>query len=99
MDKVRVIENSIRYFKLSLWSLVPFAGIIGLVWGSILYGRIAREVGKDWNPAQAYVFWGRRLSGLGLLLFGVLVAGILVALLYGGTLWFYSPQATGCCGT
>ena len=81
MNKIRVIERSLRCYAFGWFAFLPFAG---LVFGPItffMYQSIRIEVGKEWNPACRYLHCGAALGCLGFL-FSLLLWGLLfVALL------------------
>ena len=74
MNKVRVIERSIRCQAFGWVGVVPVLGVIPAVIAIVLYHRTARESGDDWNPAGPQARLGLVLSWIGLGLSAVLVA-------------------------
>jgi hypothetical protein len=80
MDRVRVIERSLRCYTMGWLSLVPLLGIIAAIRGIILYQRVRMEAGREWNPAGRYLMCGFVLAWVGSLL-SILTAGLLFVLL------------------
>ena len=81
MDKIEVIERSLRCFTMGLIGLVPALGIPFAVIALSNYFRIKRIVGVQWNPAQKYLTWGlaTALCGLFLTIVLLFVVGIIIA--------------------
>ncbi len=84
MNKIQVIENSLRCFRYSLWSFViPWLGIPLAVWALVLHNRIMAATGEgwDWNPAHRYLWWAFFLSCLRLVVaLLILVVGFVIYL-------------------
>ena len=74
MNKVRVIERSIRCQALGWVGVLPVLGVIPAVIAIVLYHRTARESGDNWNPAGQCARLGLVLSWIGLGLSAVVVA-------------------------
>ena len=74
MNKVRLIERSIRCQALGWSGVVPVLGVIPAVIAIVLYHRAAKEAGGYWNPAGPCARQGWMLSWIGLGLSVVLVA-------------------------
>ena len=67
MNKVRVIERSLRCFVFGLFGLVPVLGM-GLAFVAFYhFYKIRTEVADEWNPAKKYLNWGFTMAGWGLL--------------------------------
>ena len=66
MDKVRVIERSLRCFIAGCLSLVPLLGLIPAVIAIVLAHQVRNETGQAWNPARGYLIWGSALAWSGL---------------------------------
>jgi len=75
MDRVRVINLSLRCFTLGWLSLIPFLGVLPALLGLSCYARARNEAGGEWNPAKAYLIWGCVLAWCGLAISGVIVLG------------------------
>lgn len=69
MDKVRVIERSLRCYFYGWVSLIPLLGLPMLVLAVVLYQQVRIEAGREWNPANRYLH-----CGLGLACFGGLLS-------------------------
>jgi uncharacterized membrane protein YraQ (UPF0718 family) len=80
MDKIRIIEKSLRCFALSFFSLVPVFGIASVVATFVRKRKIMREVGDGWNPAHNYLKWATIVALLGTLLSLPLSAVLLVVI-------------------
>jgi hypothetical protein len=66
MDKVRVIERSLRCFVAGCLAMIPLLGIIPAVVAICLHHAVRNEVGHSWNPARAYLVWGCVFAWVGL---------------------------------
>ena len=53
MDKVEVIQRSLRCFTLGLFGILPVLGIPFAVMALSNYFQVKRIAGAHWNPAQA----------------------------------------------
>jgi hypothetical protein len=71
MDKVRVIEGSMRCFVCGWLSLVPVLGLAAGFVAIAEYLFIHRMTPGQWNPARKYLQSGILLSILGLLINGL----------------------------
>ena len=75
MDKVRIIEESLRCYIFGWLSFLP---VVGLAFGplALLSFRSARiESGTQWNPASRYLKCGAVLACFGFLV-SVLLSGL-----------------------
>jgi len=73
MDKVLVIERSLRCFVAGCLSVIPLLGVIPAI-VAIVLGHLVREEAKGhWNPARLHLLCGTVLAwvGLGVTLFAV----------------------------
>jgi hypothetical protein len=76
MDKVRVIEGSLRCFSRSLFGLIPVLGLPFAV-SSVFNARKLRRASQyQWNPAGRYLTWGTVLGCLGILISVVALAAV-----------------------
>ena len=75
MDKVRVIEGSLRCFVAGCLSLVPLLGIFPAMVAIYSFHAVRRQAGAEWNPARGYLLWGVTLAwgGLAMTLIGLAV--------------------------
>ena len=80
MNKIRVIERSLRCYTLGWFAFLPLAGVVFGPMTVLLYQSIRMEVGKAWNPASRYLHCGALLGCLGLL-FSLLLWGLLFVVL------------------
>ena len=78
MDKVYVIKGSLRCYALGWLALIPFLGIGPAAAALLLFERVRREAGEEWNPARRQLYCGRILSWVGLL-FSTVVCGLALA--------------------
>lgn len=80
MNKVRVIEWSIRCQNLGSFGMVPVLGVIPAIFAIVYYHAISSEAVGRWNPAESSARRGFVLAWLGLGLTALLVgiAGITV---------------------
>ena len=65
MDRVRIIERTLRCYHAGWWSLIPILGLAPAIMSFILYWQVRAETEDEWNPAAAYLRWGFFLSALG----------------------------------
>lgn len=66
MDKVRVIERSVRCFIAGCLSLIPVLGLLPAVFALVLVHQVRRETGPSWNPARGYLICGNVLAWVGI---------------------------------
>lgn len=66
MDKVRVIERSLRCFIAGCLSLLPVLGLIPAVVAIVLFHQVRNEAGHAWNPARGHLIGGVVLAWSGL---------------------------------
>ena len=66
MDKVRVIEVSLRCFVAGCLAMIPLLGIFPAVVAIYSFHVVRREAGRSWNPARGYLLGGCVLGWLGL---------------------------------
>jgi hypothetical protein len=76
MDKVVVIQCSLRCFTLGLIALLPGLGVPFAVMALASYFRVKRATGAQWNPAQQYLSWGLATALCGLFLTTVITCVI-----------------------
>ena len=79
MDRARVIERSLRCYRLSWLGLVPVLGVVPAVMALGLFRKVGEESGEQWNPARLYA-----LAGLFIAIFG-----LLLSLAVGGAITLY----------
>jgi hypothetical protein len=75
MDRVRVINLSLRCFTLGWLALIPFLGMLPAFLAMACFNRTRREAGDEWNPARGYLLWGATLAWCGLALSALLMLG------------------------
>jgi len=68
MNKVRVIEWSLRCYRLSWLALVPLLGFVPALIALGLFRKIGKEAGEQWNPARLYALAGLFIAIIGLFL-------------------------------
>ena len=76
MNKVAVINSSIRTLRYGLLSLLPLVGVLFLVLAFSNRHRAHAEAGDAWNPAKRHLIAGSILAALGTL---VLIATLVFA--------------------
>jgi hypothetical protein len=77
MDKIELIQLSLRAFCCGLPGIVPFLGTPFAIVALIQNSRIKRCGGALWNPAQRYLFWGSVCARIGVtltIIFALLIA-------------------------
>jgi hypothetical protein len=77
MDKIELIQLSLRAFCFGLPGIVPFLGTPFAIVALVQNTRIKRRGGALWNPAQRYLFWGSVCARIGVtltIIFTLLIA-------------------------
>jgi hypothetical protein len=80
MDKVRLIERSLRCRTLGWFALVPGVGVFPAVAAILLYYQVTSRAQGHWNPAEDCARLGFVLSWVGLGLSAILVGAVAAAL-------------------
>ncbi|MDB6108630.1 MAG: hypothetical protein JWR69_380 [Pedosphaera sp.] len=84
MDRIKLIESSLRCFAMGLVGLVPVLGMPIAVLALLQFRKAILHQGGQWNPAGNYLIWGAVCGGLGLLIstlvFGLVMYAILNSL-------------------
>lgn len=91
MDKVRVINGSLRCFMLGWVSLIPLLGLPAGFIAVLEYQAVKRLSQREWNAAQNYLRAGLVLAILGILfsaVIGMLLGGIILKLIAEGAVSF-----------
>jgi hypothetical protein len=78
MDKIELIQLSLRAFGFGLPGIVPFLGTPFAVVALTQNSRVERRIGEQWNPAQRYLFWGAVCARIGVTL--TIISTLLLAL-------------------
>jgi hypothetical protein len=76
--RIEAIKQSLRGFVLGMIGVLPLIGIapaIGTLWIS---SRVRSRLGKQWNPASAYLKCGVVLAVLGLVISSLLIGVLLL---------------------
>ena len=81
MTRILIIRTSLTAFVCGLFGFLPFLGIVPGLYALFSWARIRHRYRNEWNPAEAYLSWGARLSLLGLMGTALIVSAILVQLL------------------
>lgn len=68
MDKIELIERSMRAFCFGLAGIVPFLGTPFAIAAALNHQQIKSRNGSQWNPAQRYLFWGMVCARIGITL-------------------------------
>jgi uncharacterized membrane protein len=68
MDKIELIESSMRAFLFGLLGIVPFLGIPFALVAVVNSAHIRRRAATQWNPAHRYLFWGMVCARIGITL-------------------------------
>jgi len=77
MDKIELIQRSLRAFGFGLPGIVPFLGTPFAIIALVQNSRIKRRGRGLWNPAQRYLWWGAVCARIGVtltLIFTLLIA-------------------------
>ena len=80
MDKIEVIQRSLRCFTLGLIGIVPLLGVPFALFALDNFRQVRRGLGTQWNPAQTYLRWGlaTAISGLFLTVILTFVVAIIM---------------------
>ena len=79
VERIRLIERSLRCFVYGILSLIPFVGVGFAVLALELHFKTWAETGDGWNPARRYLLAGFCLAWLGILVsVGGLVSFVVV---------------------
>lgn len=78
VNRIELINRSLRCFVLGLVGLVPLLGIPTSAMALVQYWQVTRRSDGSWNPAERYLNWGLFLGLAGLLL--TLIAGAVIGL-------------------
>ena len=81
LDKIEVIQRSLRCFTLGLIGILPVLGIPFAIAALSNYFQVKRMVGTQWNPAQRYLTWGVVTALCGLFLTTV-IAGVVGSMIF-----------------
>jgi len=65
MDKIELIERSLRAFFFGVPGILPFVGTPFAIVAMMNNSRIKRRIGTQWNPAHRYLFWGMVCARIG----------------------------------
>lgn len=74
MEKIRLIEGSLKTLGLGWYSLIPVAGVFFAVGTIMIFARTITFAEGQWNPAKAHLLAGMALALLSLLGHGLLLA-------------------------
>jgi len=82
MDKVELIQRSLRCFTLGVLGVLPVVGLPFAVMALTNYFAVQRTSGAQWNPAHTYLTWGlaTAVSGLFLTLVTAFVVAAIIVL-------------------
>jgi len=80
MDKIEVIQRSLRCFTLGLIGILPLLGVPFALFALDNFRQVRRGLGTQWNPARTYLRWGlaTAISGLFLTVVLTFVVAIIV---------------------
>ena len=81
MNRIEVINHSLRCFVLGLIGIVPVLGIPAGVLAITTFRRVIARKQEEWNPARRYLMWGFFLGAGGLLLSFLLTMLATIALI------------------
>ena len=82
MDKVRIIERSVRCYRCGSYGLIPVLGTVPAIIAVLLYHKVRYELGPAWNPAGRHLRWGFTFAWIGLGLTGGLLGLAFVLVLH-----------------
>ena len=72
LEKISVINRSLRCLRLAFFSLIPVVGIVAALFAWRDFRFVRRTVAKEWNPARRQLNFGMMLATLGVI-FSLLV--------------------------
>jgi uncharacterized protein YybS (DUF2232 family) len=81
MDKIELIERSMRACFFGIPGIVPFLGTPFAFAAMVNSSRIKRRAGTQWNPAHRYLFWGMVCARIGTsltIVIAILVTAVLI---------------------
>ena len=85
MDKIELIECSLRAFFFGVPGILPFLGTPFAIVALMNNANIKRHIGAQWNPAYRYLFWGilcaRIGTGLSIIIAALGTAALILNLL------------------
>ena len=76
MPRILVIRKSLTAFVCGLIGFLPVIGLVPGIYALVCWARIRIRYPNEWNPADAYLNWGARLSVLGMLGSALIAASI-----------------------
>jgi hypothetical protein len=72
--RIKILEQSLRCFRIGWFSLVPLLGLPFFILALRLYQEVRLDSAGSWNAARTYLNWGALLACLGglqsLMIFG-----------------------------
>jgi hypothetical protein len=84
MDRVEVIERTLRCYQAGWWSLVPVVGLGPAIVAFYYFARVRAATRNDWNPASTQLRVGLMLATIGCGLSLLLVSiGVSIAIYEG----------------
>jgi hypothetical protein len=78
LDKVEIIERSMRCFSCGLAGVFPVLGLPFAIVSIADCVRVIRRKGANWNPAERYLRWGVACAAFGLLMTLLLAAALVI---------------------
>ncbi len=66
MDKIELIERSLRAFFFGVPGLLPFLGIPFAIIALMNNAHVKHRIGAQWNPAHRYLLWGTACARIGI---------------------------------
>lgn len=80
MNRIEIINRSLRCFVFGLLGLVPVLGIPASAVSFVQYWQVARRLDGNWNPAETYLAWGLALAiaGLGFSVVSCVAVGLAI---------------------
>ncbi|PYI87311.1 MAG: hypothetical protein DME26_06625 [Verrucomicrobia bacterium] len=82
LNRIAVIERSLRCFGYGLIGLIPVLGFPLAVLTVVHFQKARLAAAAEWNPASAYLNWGLVLAALGcgatIVLFGLFLVALIV---------------------
>ena len=81
MDRIRIIERSLRCYTLGWLAFLPIAGLAFGTLALLSYQAVRVEAGREWNPASRYLHCGALLGCLGFMVSVLLTALLFIVIL------------------
>jgi len=79
MDRIELIQRSLRVFSCGLWGLIPLFGLPMAITALIRNSKLRKLSAGQWNPAGAHLKWGVNCAWLGIFITFIALAVLVLA--------------------